>query len=514
MLVCRQARIASRGKATTPQVRLAFQQGAHRRNSHGQKPGSSRFAGTRTMAALEDVVTMKDDRLDTSDRPDSDTAVYPAELDAEKFTEHWSVEFWKNFSSREALKDVLDEASPVSDRLRAFQETVTKALSSSSVLQSTEAAQYWAYHALRSGFFSVQAILGLSYARSAANRDSRSTDVLTRMEAIARNGWQGPLAEACMSYYQDYENIKEGRYTLPWDMVTTSHRQFNPLYIARKAAAFVTEATDTLRRREEGRVEDVWIKGFNIPDYFQNTFHYQTDGWMSSRSAQVYEASTETLFVGRQDAMQRTTLLLLSDYMRGKDASQIKGLEVACGTGRFATFVKDNYPTLDLTVTDLSPFYLQEARNNLKYWKRKRSPLLSLSGVDGNGVSFIQTPAEDLDIPSESMDVVYSVYLFHELPAESQEKAAAEMARVLKPGGMVVLTDSVQLGDRPSMDATLGNFGDFNEPFYRDYIERDLGALFESVGLVCDSKALNSTTKSLSFIKPSAEEDSNLPSEE
>jgi ubiquinone/menaquinone biosynthesis C-methylase UbiE len=339
------------------------------------------------------------------------------------------------------------------------------------------------------------------------------------MEAIARNGWQGPLAEACMSYYQDYENIKEGRYTLPWDMVTTSHRQFNPLYIARKAAAFVTEATDTLRRREEGRVEDVWIKGFNIPAYFQNTFHYQTDGWMSSRSAQVYEASTETLFVGRQDAMQRTTLLLLSDYMRGKDASQIKALEVACGTGRFATFVKDNYPSLDLTVTDLSPFYLQEARNNLKYWKRKRSPLLSLSGVDGNGVSFIQTPAEDLDIPSESMDVVYSVYLFHELPAESQEKAAAEMARVLKPGGMVVLTDSVQLGDRPSMDATLGNFGDFNEPFYRDYIERDLGALFESVGLVCDWKALNSTTKSLSFIKPSAEdetkeEDSNLPSEE
>eukprot|EP00889_Picochlorum_renovo_P002130 jgi/Picre1/29160/NNA_004553.t1 len=105
------------------------------------------------------------------------------------------------------------------------------------------------------------------------------------------------------------------------------------------------------------------------------------------------------------------------------------------------------------------------------------------------------------------MDVVYSVYLFHELPAESQEKAAAEMARVLKPGGMVVLTDSVQLGDRPSMDATLGNFGDFNEPFYRDYIERDLGALFESVGLVCDSKALNSTTKSLSFIKPSAEDE-------
>jgi len=79
------------------------------------------------------------------------------------------------------------------------------------------------------------------------------------------------------------------------------------------------------------------------------------------------------------------------------------------------------------------------------------------------------------------------------------------MARVLKPGGMVIFTDSVQRGDRPSMDDTLGNFGDFNEPFYRAYIERDLGGLFESVGLTCVAKAVNSTTKSLSFTKPQVE---------
>ena len=285
-------------------------------------------------------------------------------------------------------------------------------------------------------------------------------------------------------------------------MTTTNHRQFSPFYIARKAVSFVTEATETLRRREEGRAESVWLKGLSLPEYFNNTFHYQTDGWLSSRSASVYETSTETLFVGRQDAMQRTTLLLLNEAFESRDVSQMTALEVGCGTGRFATFVKDNYPSLDLTLTDLSPFYLQEARNNMKYWKSMRAPSLSLSGVDGNGTTFIQTPAESLDIPSESMDIVYSVYLFHEIPADIQDKAAAEMARVLKPGGTLVLTDSVQLGDRHSMDETLGNFGDFNEPFYRAYIERDLGSLFESVGLECDRKAVNSTTKSLSFRKP------------
>ncbi len=73
-----------------------------------------------------------------------------------------------------------------------------------------------------------------------------------------------------------------------------------------------------------------------------NTFHYQTDGWFSQRSAQVYETSTETLFVGRQDAMQRQALVPLSGFMSDR---AVKGrgttmLEVACGTGRLATFVK------------------------------------------------------------------------------------------------------------------------------------------------------------------------------
>jgi hypothetical protein len=45
--------------------------------------------------------------------------------------------------------------------------------------------------------------------------------------------------------------------------------------------------------------------------------------------------------------------------------------------------------------------------------------------------------------------------------------AAAKTCRVLKPGGLVVLTDSVQLGDRSAWDKTLSNFGNLNEPHYR-----------------------------------------------
>ena len=78
------------------------------------------------------------------------------------------------------------------------------------------------------------------------------------------------------------------------------------------------------------------------PADYMNTFHYQTDGWLSQHSAKIYEVSTETLFVGRQDAMQRQALVPLSGFMR-EQAAHGRGtsmLEVACGTGRLATFVK------------------------------------------------------------------------------------------------------------------------------------------------------------------------------
>ena len=44
------------------------------------------------------------------------------------------------------------------------------------------------------------------------------------------------------------------------------------------------------------------------------------------------------------------------------------------------------------------------------------------------------------------------VYLFHELPEAVRRRAAAEFARVLRPGGLVVFADSVQLGDRPGLE--------------------------------------------------------------
>jgi ubiquinone/menaquinone biosynthesis C-methylase UbiE len=232
---------------------------------------------------------------------------------------------------------------------------------------------------------------------------------------------------------------------------------------------------------------------------------------MSSDSAAVYETSTETLFVGRQDAMQRTSLPPLMEAAATYDKSKHDGrpmrvLEVACGTGRFMTFVRDNLPLdTEYTAVDLSPFYLEKARDNDSYWRTTRAnEEQSKSGAkpDILPANLVQAKAEELPFEDGSFDAVVCVYLFHELPREIRKQAAAEMARVVAPGGTVVFTDSIQQGDRPILDGAIGNFERMNEPYYGDFLVDDLAGHFENAGLKPLTKIVRSTSKSLSFKKP------------
>lgn len=420
-------------------------------------------------------------------------ALKPAQLDAQKFTLHPSVAHWRAFDPQATA----DKDAPITQQLQSIMQTISR----EGIFQSQQATAYWAYHLGRMGFFAVQGITGLMSARGSSAASGRAESATgMRLEKLVRGGLGGPVLEALATYKADFENIQAGVYKLPWDMTTFGrHKQSNPLFVLRQATNFVREAADTLGRRDRGADTSVWMSSKQYPAYYLNTFHYQTDGWMSKHSADIYETSTETLFLGKQDAMQRQTLVPLAKHMQAKSSARgMKLLEVACGTGRFATFVKDNYNDMEVTCMDASPFYLAKARENMAYWRQLRAPASQKNEVD----LFVQGLAEDIPAEDNSFDVVTCIYLFHELPEDVRRKVAAEMARVVKPGGLVVLTDSVQYGDRESFDATLGNFTNFNEPYYQGYISTDIGELFQAAGLQPDMKTVASSTKALSFKKP------------
>jgi ubiquinone/menaquinone biosynthesis C-methylase UbiE len=150
------------------------------------------------------------------------------------------------------------------------------------------------------------------------------------------------------------------------------------------------------------------------------------------------------------------------------------------------------------TCSDLSPYYLAEARENVEYFSEfngRVSPGRPLART-----AFVQAAAEALPFPDGSFDVLMNVYLFHELPRAAQAAAAAEFARVLRPGGLCVLNDSLQAGDRPEMDAVMPLFpANYHEPYYMDYTQADIAALFDAAGLELVSVELAHVSKVWAF---------------
>lgn len=424
-----------------------------------------------------------------------------------KFICDESVKLWEEFQK--------DGPATAADNLRETAAVFAR------IASTPQGAAYAAAAGLRSGYFATNAILG-TFAFELSQRIKEGSEGgaggLVNVAGFGNMGGLGVdgdiasrlLLEAALVYEADYAAVAAGEFKLPWDMATPTHRQYTPGYALRQTQRFVREAVGTLGRRSRQQPEDVgvWMGADEklYPSYYLNNFHYQTDGWLSRRSAEVYETSTETLFVGRQDAMQRTSLRPLhAKRVAWANGGAPRVLEVACGTGRVATFLRDNLPaSAELTAVDLSPFYLEKARENDAYWRRTRGK------ADGASMPpaarFVQANAESLPFEDGSFDAVVCVYLFHEMPKEARARAALEMCRVVAPGGTVVLTDSMQKGDRPVLDDQLGNFGKLNEPHYCDYIETDIGALFEAGGLTCDTKYVCSSSKTLSFTKPMPED--------
>jgi ubiquinone/menaquinone biosynthesis C-methylase UbiE len=91
---------------------------------------------------------------------------------------------------------------------------------------------------------------------------------------------------------------------------------------------------------------------------------------------------------------------------------------------------------------------------------------------------------EAIPVATESQDAVTSIFMFHELPPKVRRAVFAEFARVLKPGGRLVIVDSLQLGDEPDYDGMLELFPQrFHEPYYAGYLKEDFRATATACGL-------------------------------
>ena len=264
---------------------------------------------------------------------------------------------------------------------------------------------------------------------------------------------------------QDRANIAAGLYRLPDDLAP------DPRAAWRASQRFLSDLGRVgLRRRQRAHREVARDPaGRRYPSYYLRNFHYQTDGYLSDHSAELYDFQVEVLFNGAADAMRRQALVAIAGHLKDRRLADQPLLDVACGTGRFLRTVKHNYPRLPVTGLDLSAPYLAKARRALAPW---------------SWIRLIEGAAEKLPFADASFAMVTSIYLFHELPRRVRAQVAREMARVLRPGGLLVFMDSLQIGDEPAFDGLLDLFpAAYHEPYYADYIREDMAALFAEAGL-------------------------------
>jgi len=324
---------------------------------------------------------------------------------------------------------------------------------------SPDRAAYQLAQRLRTAWFSGHYALTARLTPPTGRRDNDAGTPQKRGPS-----WNTINADLADLFRRDWENIESGLYRLPHDMWP------NPAAVLRRSIDYFRDLGAVNRRRRDRNGNEVFeaAQGRPYPRYYLQNFHYQTDGYLSAESAKLYDYQVEVLFTGGADAMRRQLLVPLRACFENMPVRNARMVDVACGTGRFLSFVKHNYPRLHVTGLDLSAPYLSEARRQLRHWSR---------------TALCVAQAEQLPLETASTDIASCIFLFHELPRAVRRQAAAEFARILRPGGALLFMDSIQVGDRPDYDPLLDRFPQtMHEPYYADYIRDDLTRLFGDAG--------------------------------
>lgn len=282
----------------------------------------------------------------------------------------------------------------------------------------------------------------------------------------------------------DLKNVDEGYY--PRELLF----DFPVRRYLRELPQLIKDTPRVVRRMRKGNYKDIpAVDKDRFPPYYRRTFHWQTDGYFSEHSAEIYELGVELLFRGTADVMRRQVIPPITKLVREMGgAEKVKLLDIGCGTGRTLHQIARTHPKMRLHGADLSPAYIKLARKRL---------------LDLEEVSLAVENGEALPWADDTFDVVTSTYMFHELPRNARRNVVREMFRVVRPGGLVVVEDSAQISESPQLDGVLQNFPrEFHEPFYEDYLSDDLAGILGECGFAVDETQAHLVAKVVFGRKP------------
>ncbi len=160
---------------------------------------------------------------------------------------------------------------------------------------------------------------------------------------------------------------------------------------------------------------------FIVPDYAREEIHLQPGGYTDDPiGGVVFHYGTKVFYEGMNDQDE------LHHELAGKmtlpaDGQVTRILDVACSIGQATMALKKRFPEAEIIGLDV-------AAPMLRYAHR-------LSVERGLDITYRQGLCEATGYADNSFDCILSYILFHEIPVEVIKATAAEMFRILRPGG-------------------------------------------------------------------------------
>lgn len=158
-------------------------------------------------------------------------------------------------------------------------------------------------------------------------------------------------------------------------------------------------------------------------------------------------------------AMERVQLSVLASTLRDVSLRSSRVVEVGCGLGRLAPWFKRR--SARYTGVDIA------------------AEMLSLARVLSPGGPFARADSSRLPFADDSIDLACTITVLHHNPYERQDAMLTELVRVVRPGGFLLLMESIRPQRSPA------NFHVFPRPVddWLDGVVRDGRATLRRVEL-------------------------------
>ena len=165
-------------------------------------------------------------------------------------------------------------------------------------------------------------------------------------------------ADMAKLFFQDLANVEAGIYPIPAD-------HDGSLFASIRRSRLFFEDLPNIHRRRQRRAHNEILNDTTRgrrPRYYLQNFHYQSGGWMTDESAELYDTQVEVLFNGSANAIRRQALPQLHEVFAGRDQRKLRLIDIGCGTGRFLDSVKQIWPRLPVFGIDMSEAYVKYAK--------------------------------------------------------------------------------------------------------------------------------------------------------